>query len=492
MHRAYLPLGLVVVLVSVFTLQADEKPAKASPKTVRLIADLGSPSFEEREQASRALDELGAVVLPHLHRALKSDDPEVCRRAAELIEAIELRAQTQRLLQKSKIRLSYKDVKVTDAVADLARRTGNNLQVSGAVGNRKVTLDTGDLTYWEALAKLCDAAGLHEKLPDPSAAPREARQIEMVGRGRRVMFLNDSNLSNHIKSDGPIVLEDGKGPAPATAVHGALRVRALTSKESAKGGQMMLVLEFKLEASVSWEALSSVRIDKAVDDRGQVLEPTGLFVGKQQLMPAFDDETILIVDGEFQWPTNRGQRLLPIGFRTGKKPSKTLSELRGTVGAWVRTPVEELLRVEDPAKAIDKVLHGTDGATIKLMEFTTRGQVHQLRIEMMPPVPLGSGDLSSGPLRIVFMPRPDGLPKVTVSDKNGTNPFTLLDARGQTILLSDGSYRSENATTKRIYTLTYQSGKDQGLPARLIYRGSRNAFVEVPFVLKDVPLAKAK
>ena len=80
-----------------------------------------------------------------------------------------------------------------------------------------------------------------------------------------------------------------------------------------------------------------------------------------------------------------------------------------------------------------------------------------------------------------------------MSDKNGNNPFTLLDARGQVFSLKDGSYRPEqNGSTKRVYTLTYQCRKDQGPPARLIYSGPRNAFVEVPFVLKDVPLAPVK
>src|SRR5215467_14225471 len=78
---------------------ADEKPATskdrpsargtdrrsepdASPERIRrLIRQLGSSSFKEREAAERALIELGAAAEGQVRRAMKDDDPEVARRA---------------------------------------------------------------------------------------------------------------------------------------------------------------------------------------------------------------------------------------------------------------------------------------------------------------------------------------------------------------------------------------------------------------------------
>jgi hypothetical protein len=48
------------------------------------VRRLGSDSFEQREAAGAALDRLGEAALPALRQALRSDDPEVRRRAGEV------------------------------------------------------------------------------------------------------------------------------------------------------------------------------------------------------------------------------------------------------------------------------------------------------------------------------------------------------------------------------------------------------------------------
>jgi hypothetical protein len=39
-----------------------------------------------------------------------------------------------------------------------------------------------------------------------------------------------------------------------------------------------------------------------------------------------------------------------------------------------------------------------------------------------------------------------------------------------------------------IYTLLCEPGKDQGDPAKIVYLGRKRVTVEVPFLLKDIPL----
>jgi hypothetical protein len=55
----------------------------------RLIEQLGSPTFAEREKAVSSLEAIGAPALGALRKAVKSSDPEVARRATALVEVIE-------------------------------------------------------------------------------------------------------------------------------------------------------------------------------------------------------------------------------------------------------------------------------------------------------------------------------------------------------------------------------------------------------------------
>ena len=64
--------------------RADDEKA-----TRRLIDQLGSPRYRDREQAGRQLAALGTPALPGLREATRSPDAEVCRRAQQLVERIE-------------------------------------------------------------------------------------------------------------------------------------------------------------------------------------------------------------------------------------------------------------------------------------------------------------------------------------------------------------------------------------------------------------------
>jgi WD40 repeat protein len=58
----------------------------------RLVRQLGSPRFEEREEASKALERLGEPALPALRKAAsESSDAEVRRRARFLVQALDRR-----------------------------------------------------------------------------------------------------------------------------------------------------------------------------------------------------------------------------------------------------------------------------------------------------------------------------------------------------------------------------------------------------------------
>src|SRR4051794_34553041 len=75
----------------------------------RLINQLASSSYADREEASKALDEIGSPALDALRKAAGARDAEVRRRAAALVRRIEQRVENAQVLAPHKVRLVYKD-----------------------------------------------------------------------------------------------------------------------------------------------------------------------------------------------------------------------------------------------------------------------------------------------------------------------------------------------------------------------------------------------
>lgn len=68
----------------------ERKPKESDAAIARLVEQLGSPSFAEREQATKDLGTIGVLALDALRKAAKSTNPEVARRATRLWETIDL------------------------------------------------------------------------------------------------------------------------------------------------------------------------------------------------------------------------------------------------------------------------------------------------------------------------------------------------------------------------------------------------------------------
>lgn len=64
-------------------------PAGVEGKVNKAIEDLGSPEYKVREEAEGALIGFGVSAVPGTRRALKSEDPEVARRAAAVMKNLE-------------------------------------------------------------------------------------------------------------------------------------------------------------------------------------------------------------------------------------------------------------------------------------------------------------------------------------------------------------------------------------------------------------------
>ena len=180
--RASLPvlgLGLILGVLLIPAGRATDKPD--DKEIARLIQQLGSDSFQDREEASKKLADIGLPAAEALRRAAKEGtDAEVRLRAEDLLRRLEdqikkaeQKAQAEKWLKATMVHLVFKDTPLVQAVAEFQKQSGYTLIFQNSLASqRKITLDTGEVSFWEALDKFCDAAGLVESitLPQPPAS----------------------------------------------------------------------------------------------------------------------------------------------------------------------------------------------------------------------------------------------------------------------------------------------------------------------------------
>ncbi len=273
-------LGLTVCALGLPSIPQAAPPEETEGERVRrLIRQLGSDEFAEREAATRLLDVFGPAALDALRQAAQSPDEEVSRRARELVRKIEQRLQTAKLLEPKRVRLVFEDTPLPNAVAEFAAKTGYPLQLEGdlaKLGHRKITLDTGLTTFWEATALFCRQAGLVERNPTPLQITTEERW----GSRRVIAQELTRGYASFSKPNHSLILMEGQPPALPTFQAGALRIRALPPERQAadqtKGeAETLLALEVRPEPGITWQGVVNTRITKAIDDRGQELKPIG-------------------------------------------------------------------------------------------------------------------------------------------------------------------------------------------------------------------------
>jgi hypothetical protein len=476
--------GLGLVWLSGSPAPAAKPPTAAEIR--KLIDQLGSGSFAEREEATAALDAAGEPALPGLRKAVESDDAEVRRRAGELLKKIETRVDAEHLLAPTKVSLSFKDTPAAEAVAELAKKSGCKVVLqdpAGKLRDRKVTLEAGEATFWEALDRLTAAAGLaEEEVPFAQAG---AVIIAATPPGALppapILSKRPLNRGGPMTVLGQLTLTDGRPTAGATGRAGALRVRATRPpREGDDGLHVSLNLTVTAESNVRCQDLFSARVDKAVDDQGQELDPVAeaVFVRRNPLVtqPGFLVQQI------------------PLRLTPGDKPSKSLRELHGTLTGRLLTEPRPVLAVDDVLKSAGKTFRGKEGGEIKVLEVSrdSSGEVTvRCELDVPPDVsPAGLPAFASGRGRAAGrVLEADLLATPTAASLRRTGGLSLVDDKGETIEQSTvrGVVRRDARGLVRELTIVAQpaSGREA---AKLVFAGSKMVSVEVPFTVKDVPL----
>src|SRR5262249_10518896 len=97
--------------------------------------------------------------------AEENKDMEGRRRAQELVAKLEKKVLAAKILAPKRLRLSYKNTPLSEAIADFKKQSGYEIVLhdpDNKLKDRKITLDTAHTHVWEAYDQFCAKEGLVE------------------------------------------------------------------------------------------------------------------------------------------------------------------------------------------------------------------------------------------------------------------------------------------------------------------------------------------
>lgn len=471
---------LVLTFAAITPLAAAPVPVPGVREAEQLVEKLGSEEYAEREAATKRLEELGPLALDALRAASKSNNPEVAERAKDLVRKVEFRIASDRLLAPTLVELDAKDTSVDDVLASLSKQSGCEVVVGGLkpqdAAAKKITVATGKVPFWNAVLKVCDAGQLQVAGAGGFLAPGALPYYPRVKEGEKLRVAADP--------DRAVILEprDGVRQRPAS-VHGAVLVEAFEPPRNRV--QVSAGLQVWPEPKIAWQSLSSTKLTRSVDGDGRKLTPD--FTPAPLVRRPGGNPVVRNPDGSVAigGPFQPNLRQAVVKFKPGEETPSSASELSGSVFGLVRGTPEPVATIKlDPKNAV--TASGLAGVEMKSSAARTvaNGRTFvDVTVSFVPP--------------LVDAARPsDELPDVKPSATGGNRSVLgvrVTDANGAAFALSLVNQRSDfDGMNKRVVanlSLELILEKDgPTTPAKVTFWGTTIKPVEVPFVLKDVPL----
>jgi hypothetical protein len=506
----------ILGLVGSALLVASPAAAQAPDPFEGKVRALAHPRYAEREKAARDLEAAGEPALKALRTAQTSTDEELRARAAVVAEKIDRAVRSKRLLAAPALALKFDRVPLAEAVAEVSRKTGFSLQLDKGVDPRRpVTVDTGDVPFWQAVDDFCTAAGLTEA--DGPAPAANAPQPGMSGR--RLVYMN--RLSG-VPNQTHVRLVEGKPEAPA-ATGRALRVRALPAgygqnKYDDAKGEVTLHLDVDPAPALTLQEVLGVEVRRAVADDRRALAlayPAPAFTAPYGLEELLVAKQFVIIDGDLQVGTDTSSHF-PVTLKAGGTRPRRLAELEGVVVARILAPSEPVLTVPDVFGKGKGQSFTADRLTCRV----TAAEPNAARPSGLPPgfpkefappvtkpaeVPAAAAvrvrvtstagavnEFLSFPVQVKGRVRPFlRINRLSGEVATGTPEFQLRDADGKLLRvmatgLVDSTFDGMTLTQEVQLTFEKPAGGVEGISLSLNTR--RSVVVEMPFVLKDVPL----
>ncbi|HEY1377960.1 MAG TPA: HEAT repeat domain-containing protein [Gemmataceae bacterium] len=487
----------------------DPKPTDAD----RLVQQLGAARHADREAAARALDALGPAALPALREGVKSSDPEVRRRAGELLAKQERRAESAAALAATKVHVKAADAPLADVVRDLERQSKVRILLAREpvdLPARRVTVDTGPTSFWEALAAVCRTAkvsirpGTLDPAPADDAAgglgvavPAAPAVVQNAAGG--VVVFSGTSLA---PADEPLVLQDGALPEYPTAYLGAVRVRLIpdrwANRDRKPGDEVRWTLEILTEPRVRWLTPPSFRFDTPPGVRADATPQAGdpaaggavprRAAGGGRVMVG-GPGGVRVMGGE----AVRGPARLELPVYVKADAGAAIPELKGLLAGMVQAPPGMVVAIPDVTKEKASAV-GKDGTklTIRDYERADDGAV-TLKVEAERPgggVAVGNAVMARN-VRVIGAG--GAVPANVARLINGTDgseeSFKLADDKGRpyAVVVTRSEVHQGNGGLTVTLTLACRPAAADAQPRALELHGPRQAGVEAVFTLRHVP-----
>jgi len=403
-----------------------------------LLEQLGSNDYRTREAAGKAIYAMGDRAIPALRQALKTiEDPEVARRVQVLARTLD----AERLGTARKVTLKVVRRPAKEILTEIAKQTGYNLRYEGG-GEEKVGLsyDFKETSFWEALDKVCDDAGL-------SANPQD----------------DDGTLSVYYSdTTNPYTTYSGPFKIVATNINSGRNVQlsGLQRRQANPRQPESINLNFTVqsEPKAPLVGIGTVVLIKATDDRGASIMPFDPQEGNQST--SFYPPPVVAYKSYAQG--------MSIGLNRADRSSTSIKELRGKV-------MVALLSETRPELVIDDLLK------VKKQRFTGR----TVEVEVI------SSDWQNNTLSLEMVVRQRNADPEDYSWTNSVfQRLEVLDANG--VKFQFGGLTNQNVGQAVVsMTAQYmapQGGRKVGPPAKLQYVEWITVNREVAFTFKDIPL----
>jgi hypothetical protein len=527
--------GRLSILAGVFVFASLAVGQTADPFEAKVRA-LSHPKYAEREKTARDLIAAGEPALKALKAAQTSTDEELSSRATAVVAKIERAVRSQRLLVAPTLALKFDKVSLDKAVTELAQKTGLRFMVDGTKikdVKRPITLDTGDVPFWDAVQAFYRAAGLSEDdSPQPPQSPMSSAETRVVRQGFGRVEISSSYMPGGQFAHPAIRLIDGTHNAPAITGQ-AFRVRALPAGFTANKyddikGELTLHLDIDAVPAMSVVEILGIEVRKAIADDRRVLAITypaqadGGSVYANDLQIAVAQRMVIIDEMASMDFNNSSGTHYAITLKTGGSRPKQLAELHGIVVARIIAPPEPLLTVSD-------IFGKGRGQTVR-----TEGLTCEVLAKRPPAVPLAQ---SPEPPRIVGQPpAPPSQIQESATPRGPTESFVvrIVSSADETNDMLNVPIRMKGRVQQFIRinrrggprsfpTPNFEVRNEKGLPIRIVnsqvidsnfdgsmmsqdvrvtierpvggldgisltFTARRPATVEMPFVLKDLPL----
>jgi hypothetical protein len=456
---------------------AADTPRPESSEADRLVKQLGSARFLEREAAFKALDALGPAALPALRRAAQSGDTEIRRRAGELIAKHERQADSAAAFAPTKVRLKADNSPLAQVILDLSRQAHIRMDLAREpvdLAQRPVTLDTGETSFWEALDALCRQARV-------SLRPTEFDPVT----ANSPQALSFERLALLRGTEQALVLQDGVLPACPTAYLGAVRVRLIPdrwgNRTRGPGDEQQWALEVLSEPGMRWQGPPVFQFEPAAGLTANSSPQGGATdaVANVSMTRSGGSATFRLVT----------HHELPVYLKAAPGAGRAVPELKGALAGTAQLAAQLAITVADVLQVAAPEAVAPDGTKLTVHDCKVQdsGAV-SLRMEVERPVPHAGGGGSRTEWGGTGAPASSAASALASLDRAG-EVIHLFDTqdRPYTIKLWVKAMGLQNGITTVTYTLDGQPAGPGARPRKLELHVPRRAPVEAKFTLRNVP-----